>query len=89
MNRYIDDLLNEIEAIKLTGDNVTAVALWCSGIPVTEHDALNHDQTFAGINVPTKGDTKRASENDWVIRLPDDSFDVLKGWQFRSTYREV
>lgn len=75
----------QIEANCLSRENASAVALWCGGLLVQEHDALNHDITYPGINVPTNFGMRRAQEGDWIIKrhggdfLPvsPDRFDFL------------
>lgn len=74
------------EANCLRADNAEPVTVWCGGVLVTEHDALNHDLTYPGINVPTKWGMRRAQEGDWIIKLQEDSFIVVKPEQFWALY---
>jgi hypothetical protein len=67
------------EARTLTENNVWELATWCGGNPVVEHDALDHDKTSPGINVPTKDGVERASLGQTIIRKNDGTFEVFKG----------
>lgn len=71
-----------VEANCLTAENAPSLALWCAGGLVTEHDALQHDITFAAINVNTSRGTKRAQEGDWIVRLPTGEFYPVKPDKF-------
>lgn len=62
----------------LSSNNAHELAAWCGGRVVVEHDALDHDKTQLGINVPCKDEVKRASLGDMIIHKGDDSFDVYK-----------
>jgi hypothetical protein len=66
------------EAKIVTRENALAIANWCRGKPVVEHDALDHSITSPGINVPIKGGVKRASLGDMIIRNDDGTFEILK-----------
>jgi hypothetical protein len=66
------------EAKTLTADNAEELAAWCGGKAVVEHDALNHEQSSPGINVPVGDDVKRASMGDMIIRQNDGTFRIFK-----------
>lgn len=78
-----------VEVNRLTPDNAVAVAAWCGGVPVTEHDALQHDITFAAVNVPTNKGMKRAQEGDWVIRYQYGNFDTFTSIEFETFFEAV
>lgn len=75
-----------IEANRVSKDTVTAVALWCGGVEVVEHDALNHEETYAAINVPTVNGMMRAQEDDWIIRRATGDFYPLSEHRFRELF---
>lgn len=79
-----------VVANKVTPQNVSAVTAWCGGVQVTEHDALQHDITFVGINVPTSNGMKRAQEGDYVIRnIAEDNFYVVSADRFDELFESV
>lgn len=89
LEQYINDQGEKVMARQLTADSITVVSVWCQGQPVVEHDALDYDMTFQALNVPTRDGGKRASQGDYVVKMPDGSFDVQKAYEFRSRFREV
>lgn len=66
-----------IEANLVTSEHADAIALWCGGVAVIEHDAFQHEKTYAGINVPTARGMQRASEDSWIIRTTTGNFEVV------------
>lgn len=84
----LDDCFN-VEANELTHENVEAVALWCGGVSVVEHDALDHNLTFFGINVPTSNGIKRAQEGDYIVRQLIGDFIVVKSYEFSKKYEAL
>jgi hypothetical protein len=66
------------EAKTLTEDNAQEVAQWCGGRAVIQHDALDHDVTTPGVNVPVGDSVQRAQVGDMVIRNDDGSFQIFK-----------
>lgn len=62
----------------LSGGNAHELALWCGGRVVVQHDALDHDSTTLGLNVPTNDGVQRAQIGDTVIRNRDGSFQIHK-----------
>lgn len=78
-----------IEANKVTKETVSAVALWCGGVEVVEHDALQHDVTFAAINVPTVTGMVRAQEGDWIIKRPTGGFFPLSESRFTELFEPI
>lgn len=81
--------LVEVEVNQLLSTNGETVALWCGGVLVTEHDALQHDITFVGINVPTAFGMKRAQEDDWIVRRPAGDFIVIGPVRFENLFEAV
>lgn len=67
------------ESRVLTRSNGEELAEWCGGILVVEHDALIHENTLPGINVPVGDDVQRASVGDMIIRNHDGTFRVFMG----------
>jgi hypothetical protein len=68
----------EPEARSVRYDNARELEEWCGGVAVVEIDAVDPDQSSPGINVPVKGEVKRASLGDMIIRHSDGTFDVYK-----------
>jgi hypothetical protein len=66
------------EARSLTRENAAELAHWCGGRLVTEHDALDHESTSPGVNVPVGNDVERASLGDLIIHNNDGTFTVFK-----------
>ncbi len=77
---------HSIEARLLTSENAVEVSVWCGGVLVKEHDALQHDITFAAINVPTIFGMKRAQEGDWIIQRPTGDFYPIKAHKFKELF---
>lgn len=92
MNKYKfkDKMPNEVlEAVQLSKENVTEVAKWCRGIEVVEHDALNPENTYVGINLMTFGGPSRAGESDYVVLDRSGHFHVLLSHIFESTIEPI
>lgn len=66
------------EAKTLTQVNAEQIAEWCGGRAVVQHDALDHDRTTPGVNVPVGEEVQRAQVGDMVIRKHDGSFRIAK-----------
>lgn len=69
------------EARTIGEKNAEAIAHWCGGKAVVEHDALDSSKTSPGINVLVNGEVERASLGDTIIRKSDGTFEI-----FRSTH---
>lgn len=80
---------DQIEANMLTASNAEAVAKWCGGVLVKEHDALQHDVTYAAINVPTVTGKKRAQEGDWIIKRPTGDFYPVQAHRFEELFEPI
>jgi hypothetical protein len=65
--RILDDHIIEVEAVQLTKENAHELAYWCDAQEVVEHDALDHNKTFVGLNFPTATGMRRASEGDYIL----------------------
>lgn len=78
-----------IEANRVTPETVEAVAIWCGGVHIVEHDALKHEITFAAINVPTSLGMKRAQEGDWIVRRPTGDFVPCSNERFHELFETV
>lgn len=81
--------LHVVEVNQLTAENAHALSVWCGGVLVKEHDALQHDITFAAINVPTVSGMKRAQEGDWIVRDLMGSFYPVKAYEFHEVFEAV
>lgn len=82
--------LFEVEVNFVTKDSYQAVSVWCEGMPVIEHDALDNDVTYPGINVPVgPEEIKRAQEDDVVVKFPNGQFDVMNKRQFHALYESI
>lgn len=66
----------------VTSETVNVIAAWCGGQSVEEFepfaDVNAEPKRLPGVNVQTRDGVKRASDGDYVIKLSDGSFDVLK-----------
>lgn len=78
-----------LEVNQVLPATVSAIAVWCGGVEVVEHDALVHEKTFAAINVPTKMGMKRAQEGDWIIRRSDGTFWPVPSDKFHDAFEAV
>ncbi len=78
-----------VEANQILPDTVTAVALWCGGVEVVEHDALQHEVTFAAINVPTIIGMLRAQEGDWIIQRLSGDFYPMPANRFLELFEPI
>ena len=79
----------QVEALCLTAENVFELTVWCGGVSVVEHDALEHTKTFAAINVPTAFGMMRAQEDDWIIKRPAGDFYPVKPGRFNFLFELV
>jgi hypothetical protein len=88
---FIDLKGATVEANRVDSENADAIALWCGGVAVVEHDALEHSYTYAAVNVPVKNEygVARAQEGDWVVRAPEGYFYVLRHNTFRQLFSAV
>lgn len=66
------------EARTLTENNAEELAAWCGGMPVVQHDALDHEKTTTGVNVPTKNGVERAQVGDAIYRQDNGNFGIFK-----------
>jgi hypothetical protein len=83
------DVVLEVEAVQLTKENAGEVTNWCDGFMVLEHDALDNDKTYVGINVPTTIGKRRASEGNYIIKHPSGEFYVHGIDTFNALYTLV
>lgn len=89
MEQYVDNAGNKVTARQVTQDSITVISVWCHAPVVIEQDAVMPEVTFQALNVPTNDGPMRASNGDYVVRLDDGSFKVVKAYEFRSNFREV
>lgn len=81
--------IEPIEANQIDPLTVEAVAIWCGGRSVVEHDAIRDDVRYAAINVPTVSGPMRAQEGDWIIRRPGGDFYPLTNARFKELFEPV
>lgn len=79
----------EVEAVRLQPENVTEVADWVTGKEITEHDALDHNITYVGLNFLSEGNIQRATEGDWLIKNANGDFHFLWHSSFEEYFEEV
>ena len=79
----------EVEAVQLTKENVTEVADWCTGKEVVEHDALDSNITYVGLNFLSEGNIQRLAEGDWLIKNEQGDFHFLWPNSFEEYYEKV
>jgi hypothetical protein len=88
--RYAGNEIYEVEAVQLSKENVDRVSEWCQGHRVLEHDALDHDKTFVGINFPTATGMRRASEGDYILHNIDTTeFYAHSAQNFEIMYEKI
>lgn len=78
-----------VEVNQVDHNNSVALAAWCGGVPVVEHDALQHNVVFAAINVPTPNGMMRAQEGDYIVRFTSGSFLCVKENEFDLLFEAV
>lgn len=66
------------EAQLVSEANIGAVAEWCGGVVVTEHDALDHSATNPALNLGTINGIERAHIGDTIIKNHNGSFQIWK-----------
>lgn len=66
------------DARQLTRNNAQELADWCGGKVVTQHNAVDHDLTTPGVNVPTPEGVQRAQVGDTIIRYVDNTFHIFQ-----------
>lgn len=76
-----------VEAAKVTPETAKEIALWCGGVVVEEVSAIDHDDVYVGINVPTMGGVVRASQGQLVVRGANGGFYVAKEQDFINTFQ--
>ncbi len=69
----------EVYAAMLTPQNVKELAGWCEGMAVLEHDALDYNSTFVGLNIPTQEGMKRVSQGEYLVKMGDEFFAAKPG----------
>lgn len=79
----------EIEARKLTRESAADLAYWCGGHVVTEEDAIDPNQCFVGVNVPTLEGVVRASEGEYIVRGMRGEFFTASSDALHDLYEEI
>ena len=79
---------NEVLAVSISKENCAEVAEWCGGEVVTEHNAMDHEVTYCGINVPTINGVERASQTDFIIKNSRGEVSVERYSRFLAEYEE-
>lgn len=65
-----------VEARTLGESNAEAVAEWCGGRAVVQHNALDLSLTTPGVNVLTKNGVERAQVGDTIVCENDGSYRI-------------
>lgn len=81
--------LYEVEANQVRQENYEAIAEWCGGVAVVEHDAIVHSMHFPAVNVPCLDGIERAQEMAWVVKYPAGHFRTFRDAVFRSLFEAV
>jgi hypothetical protein len=69
------------EARTVSEKNLGEVAVWCGGVIVGEHDALDHSVSNSALNLRTmNGEVERAHIGDMIIRNHDGTFQIRKAY---------
>lgn len=89
LEQYVDAEGNKVTARQVTQDSITVISVWCHAPVVSEQDALMPEVVYQALNVPTNDGPRRASDGNFVVRHSDGSFEVVKAYEFRSSFREV
>lgn len=89
--KYVEegDTASEVEAVRLTKENVKQVAEWCTGQEVEEIDSLDPDLRFVGLNLITQIGMRRASEGDYIIKDNLGTFHVRWPVEFEAMFKRV
>lgn len=66
------------EARVVSESNIGAVAEWCGGVVVVEHDALDHSATNPALNLETIAGIERAHIGDTIIKNHNGTFRIWK-----------
>jgi hypothetical protein len=78
-----------IEAVKLTKENVSEVAEWCTGQEVEEIDALDPSIRYVGLNFIAWDGVTRASEGDYIVRDAISEFHLRWADNFERDFEKV
>jgi hypothetical protein len=57
---------------------VDTVAVWCGGVVIIEHDAIDHSVTNPALNLGTINGIERAHIGDTIIRNHNGTFQIWK-----------
>lgn len=69
------------EAMVLTKETVKVICAWAPAVEVEEINPET-DERYPALNVQCGDDVKRASLDDWVVKLENGTFDVKKPHEF-------
>jgi hypothetical protein len=58
----------QVQAQKITKENVAELAAWCGGYPISSTDAITGAPTEVGINVPGLEGSVRATEGQYLVK---------------------
>lgn len=81
-----DDETVTVEAIRLTEENVSDVAIWCSARMIEEINPEHPAEMRYGLNVPTAAGIKRVSYGMYVIRYAASCY-VMHNRPFEMQYK--
>lgn len=85
-DQYIASDGEQVTAMRMDEQLVTAISAWCHGQLVEEIDAADSTKRFPAINLRTREGVSRASLGDYVIKHEDGTFEVKKPGAFRQTH---
>lgn len=78
--------LEHVEAFQLTPENADDLVVWTGGRFVEEIEPLDENVTYVAINIPSLDGGMRASEGDYIIKLPNGRFSVMHPDAFQKMY---
>lgn len=81
--------ISQVEAEKLTKENVDELTAWCNGVAVREENIFDSNQVMVGINVPCNQGNIRASEGDYILKNATGNFHVRSAINFEDQFEEA
>lgn len=78
-----------VTAVMLDASNVTHVANWCGGVQIEEIDPLDNTKKFVALNVPSISGAKRVQEGQFLVKLPNNDYEVMDAITFHQRYEAV
>lgn len=78
-----------VEAIQLTPETVHEAAEWTGGVEAVTFDPFDASKKFVALNIPTRDEVTRASQDDYIIRDADGYFSVKGRRAFEIEHDEL